>query len=60
MAKTFFQLLVGVLSIVLWVAALYTFVRFGFAINKAVGWLTLSVSLYLGSSVLTKSIGGDD
>ena len=57
MVKTFFQLLVGVLSIV---AALYTFVRFGFAINKAVGWLTLSVSLYLGSSVLTKSIGGDN
>lgn len=59
MAKTFFQLLIGVLSIVLWVAALYVFVRFGFAINKAVGWLTLSISLYLGSQVLAKSIGGD-
>lgn len=60
MAKTFFQLLIGVLSIVLWVAALYTFVRFGFAVNKAVGWLTLSATLYLGSRVISTLIGGDD
>lgn len=60
MIKTIFKLILAVAVVVLWVAALYTFVKFGFAVNVAVGWLTLSVSLYLGSRVISALIGGDD
>lgn len=51
MIKTIFKLILAVAVVALWVAALYAFVKFGFAVNVAVGWLTLSVALYLGSRV---------
>lgn len=60
MIKTIFKLILAVAVVVLWVAALYAFVNFGFAVNVAVGWLTLSVALYLGSYVISALIGGDD
>ena len=60
MLKTIFKLILAVAVVVLWVVALYAFVKFGFAVNVAVGWLTLSVALYLGSRVISVLIGGDD
>lgn len=60
MIKNIFKLILAVAVVVLWVAALYVFVKFGFAVNVAVGWLTLSVALYLGSRVISALIGGDD
>lgn len=60
MIKTIFKLILAIAVVVLWVAALYAFVKFGFAVNVAVGWLTLSVALYLGSRVISVLIGGDD
>ena len=60
MIKTISKLILAVAVVVLWVAALYAFVKFGFAVNGAVGWLTLSVSLYLGSRVISALIGGDE
>lgn len=60
MIKTIFKLILAVAVVVLWVVALYAFVKFGFAVNVAVGWLTLSVALYLGSRVISALIGGDD
>ena len=60
MLKTIFKLILAVAVVVLWVAALYAFVKFGVAVNVAVGWLTLSAALYLGSSAISALIGGDD
>lgn len=60
MIKTIFKLILAVAVVVLWVAALYAFVKFDFAVNVAVGWLTLSVALYLGSRVISALIGGDE
>lgn len=60
MLKTIFKLILAVAVVVLWVAALYAFVKFWFAVNVAVGWLTLSAALYLGSSAISALIGGDD
>lgn len=60
MIKTIFKLILAVAVVVLWVAALYAFVKFGFAVNVAVGWLTLSVALHLGSRVISALIGGDE
>ncbi len=60
MIKTIFKLILAVAVVALWVEALYAFVKFGFAVNVAVGWLTLSVALYLGSYVISALIGGDD
>ena len=60
MIKTIFKLILAVAVVALWVVALYAFVKFGFAVNVAVGWLTLSVALYLGSRVTSALIGGDD
>ncbi|MCT3444513.1 hypothetical protein [Limosilactobacillus fermentum] len=60
MIKTIFKLILAVAVVALWVAALYAFVNFGFAVNVAVGWLTLSVALYLVSYVISALIGGDD
>lgn len=60
MIKTIFKLILAVAVVVLWIAALYAFVKSGFAVNVAVGWLTLSVALYLGSRVISVLIGGDD
>ena len=60
MIKSLFKLIRAVAVVGLWVAALYAFVKFGFAVNVAVGWLTLSVALYLGSHVTSALIGGDD
>lgn len=60
MIKTISKLILAVAVVVLWIAALYAFVKFGFAVNVAVGWLTLSVALYLGSHVISVLIGGDD
>lgn len=60
MIKNIFKLILAVAVVVLWVAALCALVKFGFAVNVAVGWLTLSVALYLGSRVISALIGGDD
>lgn len=60
MIKIIFKLILAVAVVVLWAAALYAFVKFGFAVNVAVGWLTLSVALYLGSRVISALIGGDE
>ena len=60
MIKTISKLILAVAVVALWVATLYAFVKFGFAVNVAVGWLTLSVALYLGSRVTSALIGGDD
>lgn len=60
MIKNIFKLILAVAVVVLWVAALYAFVKFGFAVNVAVGWLTLSFAQYLGSRVISVLIGGDD
>lgn len=60
MIKNIFKLILAVAVVVLWVAALCAFVKFGFAVNVAVGWLALSVALYLGSRVISALIGGDD
>lgn len=60
MIKTISKLILAVAVVALWVAALYAFVNFGFAVNVAAGWLTLSIALYLGSRVISALIGGDD
>lgn len=60
MIKSIFRLILAVAAVLLWFVALYAFVKFGFAVNVAVGWLTLSIALYVNARAILSLIGGDD